>query len=72
MFPNAELAPMRTYLRMLTNTLRPLDHPLLKHHEVLFQKDHVSGFLGDVHSVIDGNPNIRCAQRRSVVDAVAQ
>lgn len=46
LLPKLELAPMRMNLRMLTNTLRPSSTPSSSTTGLLFQQDHVGGFLG--------------------------
>ena len=71
MLPKFELAPMRMYFRMFTNTLRPSSTPSSSTIRFFSSKNHVGGFLGDVHRVVHGNAHVGGPQRRRVVDAVA-
>ena len=50
----------------------PFDHALLQHHQVFFQQDDVGRLLGDVGGGIHRNADVGLAQRRRVVDAVAE
>ena len=72
MFPKFELAPIRTYLRMLQKTFRPSITPSSHDQEALLEEDDVGGLLGDVDRGVDRDPDVRDAQRRRIVDAVAE
>lgn len=50
----------------------PLDNPLPEHHQILLEQDDVGALLGDVHGRIDRYADVRLAQGRRVVDAVAE
>ena len=52
--------------------LATLHDAFFEHQQALLQQDDVGGFLGDVGGGIDRNADIRIAQRRSIVDAVAE
>ena len=50
----------------------PLQHTLLKNHQALLEQDNIGRLLRDISAAVDGNANIGIAQRRSVIDAVAE
>ena len=47
------------------------DYPLLQYHQALLQQNDIRRLAGDIHRAVDRDANIRRAQRRSVVDAIA-
>ena len=72
MLPKLELAPMRMYLQDVREHFAAFEHAFFQHHQIFFQQNHVGGFLGDVHRGVHGNAHVGGAQRRGVVDAIAQ
>ena len=47
------------------------NNPFFQYHQALLQQDDIRRFTSNVHGAIDGNTDIRRAQRRGVVNAVA-
>ena len=47
------------------------DYPLLQYHQALLQQNDIRRLAGDIHRAVDRDADIRRAQRRGVVDAVA-
>jgi len=60
------------YLRMLAKTLRPSRIAVFQHQQALLQEHQVGRLLGDVDRGIHRDPDVGGAQRRRIVDAVAQ
>src|ERR1035437_426897 len=48
----------------------PFVHSLVQHRKILLQQNDFGSVFGHLHSVHDGNANIRRVQRRRIVDAV--
>ena len=52
--------------------LTPFDHPFFQHHQILFQQDNIGCLFGDIRRAVNRNTDVRIAQRRRIVDAIAE
>ncbi len=47
------------------------DNTLFQHHQILFQKNHIGRFFGDIYTAVDRNTDISLPDRRCVIDSIS-